>query len=93
MTNWDEYQPATPTEHYLKRIADALDARNATPVTLLKEPAAAEIPLPADFPGADALAAAGITTLEAVPQDGATLTAIKGIGPATANQILTWFKT
>jgi hypothetical protein len=48
--------------------------------------------LPDDFPGRDALAAAGYANLEDVPRTGSKLTAVSGIGKVTANQILTWFK-
>jgi len=47
--------------------------------------------LPAEFPGVEALAAAEITTLEGLREfltDGGELVAIKGIGKATAGQIL-----
>ena len=46
-----------------------------------------------NFPGHDALAEAGIIYMEDVPETGADLVAIPGIGNATANKILTWFKT
>ena len=49
--------------------------------------------LPDDFPGKVALEKASIVYLESVPRTGAALTAVSGIGGATANQILTWFKT
>lgn len=58
----------------------------------LREPAAESTPLPADFPGRDALMAAGFDSLESVPKTGAALTAVSGIGKVTANQILTWLK-
>ena len=49
--------------------------------------------LPQDFPGYDALTEAGIIYLETVPRKGDELVEIPGIGKATANKILTWFKT
>ena len=49
-------------------------------------------PLPASFPGKEALELDGITYIETVPRTGVELTAIPGIGKATANRILTWFK-
>ena len=49
-------------------------------------------PLPDDFPGKDALEQAGIISLGEVPRLGADLIEIPGIGTATANKILTWFK-
>ena len=58
----------------------------------LREPAVEATPLPEDFPGRDALIAAGYTVLEMVPRKGKDLTAVSGIGPVTANQILTWFE-
>lgn len=45
-------------------------------------------PLPEDFPGHDALVAAGYTTIESVPGDFDALFAIDGIGKATANSIV-----
>lgn len=45
-------------------------------------------PIGADFPGAIALARAGITHLDQVPRDEAALIAISGIGKATAEDIL-----
>jgi hypothetical protein len=50
-------------------------------------------PLPDNFPGKDALKEAGVIYLESVPRLGADLVEINGIGAATANKILTWFKT
>ena len=49
--------------------------------------------IPLDFPGYDAFVEAGIFYLDDVPIKGDELTAIPGIGNATANKILTWFKT
>ena len=64
----------------------------------LKEPEKLEITvtltsLPDAFPGKDALEEAGVIYLEEVPRLGADLIEINGIGAATANKILTWFKT
>ena len=68
-------------------------AVEATPLPEdLREPAVEATPLPEDFPGRDALIAAGYTVLEMVPRKGKDLTAVSGIGPVTANQILTWFE-
>lgn len=44
--------------------------------------------LPDDFPAASALAEAGIRTVADVPRTVDALTAIRGIGPATAGAIL-----
>ena len=41
-----------------------------------------------DYPGAQALADAGITSLDQVPTSQAALVKISGIGPATAKAIL-----
>lgn len=49
---------------------------------------ALDAPLPEDFPGFDALLTAGITTFGEVPYEKSELTAINGIGPATADRIL-----
>ena len=49
--------------------------------------------IPYDFPGFGAFVEAGIFYLEDVPTKGDELVAIPGIGTATANKILTWFKT
>ena len=48
--------------------------------------------LPDNFPGYDALMEAGAIYVETVPRKGADLIEIPGIGTATANKILTWFK-
>ena len=71
-----------------------IDLREAAPDGLidLREPAVEATPLPEDFPGRDALIAAGYTVLEMVPRKGKDLTAVSNIGPVTANQILTWFE-
>lgn len=47
-----------------------------------------EAPLPATFPGRAALNAAGITRASEVPRDASRLTAVNGIGAATARRIL-----
>lgn len=56
----------------------------------IKEPALTA--LPDDFPGKVALEEAGISYLETVPRKGEQLIEIPGIGGATTNKILTWFK-
>lgn len=58
--------------------ADEADEANAAPT----------LPLPEDFPGRKELAAAGISHVENVPRDEDGLTAVRGIGPATAAEIL-----
>jgi len=101
-------RPVTVSDLYLAAILDKLKYISAQMsqsepeynVTVgeivLKEP---ERPspvltlLPSDFPGKEALEADGIIYLETVPRTGAELTAINGIGAATANKILTWFKS
>jgi len=82
---------------YLAAILGELQKLNAPPpaddtgLVYSREPAA-EVSLPDDLPGRDQLFAAGYTTLESVPRKGKELTAVSGIGPVTANQILTWLK-
>ena len=83
-------RPITTTDFYLAAILDELRGLRAD---LAQPPETAEIelretPLPGDFPGYEALVAAGITSLELVPNDGDALMGIKGIGRVTANQIL-----
>ena len=87
-------RPVTATDMYLVAILDELKGLRAelaqppppeTKAIDLREVGTA---LPIDFPGYEALLTAGIYTVEAVPNDGDKLTAIKGIGKVTANQIL-----
>lgn len=59
-------------------------------VAVAKKQKAEQISLPADLPGRDKLIAAGINTLDLVPRDGDALTAIDGIGTATAGRILSY---
>lgn len=77
-------------------LAPAAAAPGETVVINITEPApgptAVAYPLPEDFPGRDALIAAGIDDLAAVPADGDQLVAIKGIGKVTAGQILAALK-
>ena len=90
-------RPVSSTDLYLAAILGELQQLNAPPpaddtgLVDLREPAA-EVSLPDDLPGRDQLFAAGYTTLESVPRKGKELTAVSGIGPVTANQILTWLK-
>lgn len=107
MANWQNYRPVTSEEHYLERIAKAVEElvaqkkgvqategltplREAQPQAEYSQPAT---PLPDDYPGKDALEAAGVVYVESVPKTGNELTAISGIGSATANKILTYQKT
>ncbi len=91
-------RPVSTTDFYLAAILGELQKLNApqpaddTGLVDLREPAVEATPLPGDFPGRDALTAAGYATLEDVPRNGKNLTAVSGIGPVTANQILTWFE-
>ena len=91
-------RPVSSTDFYLAAILGELQKLNAPPPTGdtglvdLREPAVEATPLPEDFPGHDALIAAGYTVLEMVPRKGKDLTAVSNIGPVTANQILTWFE-
>lgn len=90
-------RPVTYQDMYLNDIALSLrelvaaTQRQAATATNIREPQGT--PLPDDFPGKVALEKASIVYLESVPRTGAALTAVSGIGGATANQILTWFKT
>jgi hypothetical protein len=105
MSDFSNYKPVTASEFYWERIAKAAEElvalqkaqqQTATPdsgLTPLRETEEMGSPLPADFPGKDALEAAGVIYLETVPRKGAELTAIPGIGAATANKILTWLKS
>jgi hypothetical protein len=100
-------RPVSVTDFYLAAILAKLDELGQSPpieysvevdpnVVVLKEPEKPEpvyTLLPDDFPGKDALEEAGVIYLEDVPQLGADLVEIPGIGRATANKILTWFKT
>lgn len=88
-------RPVTAVELYLAAILEELQAQRAMEIAIapgdlveLREPAPVGTPLPEDFPGRAALAAAGIDSLEAVPGDGDELVAIAGIGKVTAGQIL-----
>lgn len=91
-------RPVSSTDFYLAAILGELQKLNAPPpaddtgLVDLREPAKQYTPLPENFPGRDALLAAGIDALEDVPRKGKELTAVSGIGPVTANQILTWFE-
>lgn len=91
-------RPVSSTDFYLAAILGELQKLTAQPQPVegglidLREPERQFTPLPDDFPGKEALLAAGIDALEDVPRKGKDLTAVSGIGPVTANQILTWFK-
>ena len=96
-------RPVTISDLYLAAVLDELKAiklqlvqPEPEPVdsgeVVLKEPGLVYTPLPDDLPGKDALNEAGIVYLENVPTTGAALVVIPGIGNATANKILTWFK-
>lgn len=78
--------------------AEALVARGAARwpgvaqanAAILEDLESEDTPLPDDFPGADALGAGGIHSLEglrALLEAGADLTKLKGIGKATARKI------
>lgn len=87
VTTTDLFLAALLTEIRGLRADMAQAAVSAPPGDLvnIKEPGT---PLPAGFPGLDALAEAGIVYYEAVPRDGDALTAIPGIGRVTAGKIL-----
>jgi hypothetical protein len=92
-------RPVSSTDFYLAAILGELKKQaqaqpaDDTGLIDLREPAPPQYtPLPDDFPGRDALLAAGIDALEDVPRTGKDLTAVSGIGKVTANQILTYFK-
>lgn len=95
-------RPVQIPDYYLAAILDELKAIKAqldqpepepekeSSEVEIKEPALTA--LPDDFPGKVALDEAGIIYLETVPRKGAQLVEIPGIGTATANKIVTWFK-
>jgi len=91
-------RPVSTTDFYLAAILGELQKLNApqpaddTGLVDLREPARQYTPLPEEFPGRSELLAAGIDALEDVPRKGEALKKISGIGPVTANQILTWFE-
>lgn len=87
-------RPVTIDQHYLAAILAEL--RDIRPAQTVAEPQPGDLvalrgvktPVPPDFPGAEALAEAGIDCLEAVPRDGDQLVALPGIGKVTAGRIL-----
>jgi hypothetical protein len=93
-------RPVTIDQHHLAAILAelrGLRADMAAQATAVSDPPPGELiqlrepaltPLPADFPGAEALLEAGTLYLETVPRDGDALVAIPGIGKATAGKIL-----
>ena len=93
-------RPVTVADIYLAAVLDELRAIKSELIQPEPEPVDGdEIELKEDksrifrnFPGHDALAEAGIVYMEDVPETGDELVAIPGIGTATANKILTWFK-
>jgi endonuclease III len=98
-------RPVTTADKYLAALLDELKAIHDELVKPEPQPEEEETvelreveevvltDLPQDFPGYDALTEAGIIYLETVPRNGDELVEIPGIGKATANKILTWFKT
>lgn len=97
-------RPVTVADLYLAAVLDELRAIKSEliqPEMAETEPETEielrEVPqvftaLPKNFPGYDALVEASVIYLETVPKLGADLVEIPGIGTATANKILTWFK-
>lgn len=94
-------RPVTTSELYLAAILDEIRGlrSDGSPVVAtapgpieLREPVVelepVGTPIPDGFPGLDALTKAGIETIEQIPRDGDSLVEIKGIGKATAGQIL-----
>ena len=97
-------RPVTVSDLYLAAVLDELRLIKAELIQPepepvdgdeieLKEPAQNKPRIFRNFPGYDALAEAGIIYMEDVPETGNELVAIPGIGTATANKILTWFRT
>jgi hypothetical protein len=94
--------PTTGPEMYLAAVLGELRSLRADIQALKPEPPAASqlaanvvdirepagTPIPENFPGGEALFAAGINTLERIPRDGDALTAIRGVGKLTAGRIL-----
>jgi hypothetical protein len=101
-------RPVTIADKYLAAVLDELQALRADFVQpevvtaqagdtaelreVEPEPEPVLTPLPEEFPGYDALTEAGIIYLETVPRKGDELVMVPGIGKATANKILTWFR-
>ena len=101
-------RPVTTADKYLAAVLDELKAiRDELVQPALEQPEDDTVelreveeaepepeltPIPEEFPGYDALVKEGIIYLETVPLKGEALIAIPGIGVATANKILTWFK-
>ena len=91
-------RPVSIDQHYLAAILAELRALRADmATTAVSAPQPGELidlrelagtPVPADFPGAEALAEAGIVYLEGVPRDGDSLVALPDIGKATAGRSL-----
>ena len=87
-------RPVTTDQQYLAAILAELQGLRADAAAQAAAASAGDLvelrglPIPADFPGAEALAEAGVVYLEAVPRDGDALVAIPGIGRATAGKIL-----
>lgn len=84
--------PANYADWCLDRIATALEVIALSRATAGKDPeGAAETPLPEDLPGREALAAAGVIYLEALPRKGPELEKL-GLDGLTVSRVLTWLK-
>lgn len=69
-------------------LARALGLAPMYPEATAAKPAPKEQPLPAEFPHVEVLEGHGIKTYEAVPRTQEGLTALSGIGPKRAEDIL-----
>ena len=83
-------RPVTVSDIYLHDIA--VNTRLIRDYLAPKPEVVLATPIPDGFPGRDALIAAGVESLEAIPQKGADLVKIKGIGNKTASEIITFRK-
>ena len=81
-------------ENTLRRMAVALERLAAAVERWVDGADAVEepgTPLPADFPGKEALEEQGVLSLESVPRKGSELAAL-GLEPKVINRVITWMR-